>query len=53
MGVAMLAACRSKDPSTPTTLASKRMLNAAGVKCVKLSTNVKTLTLDFVPAEEK
>ena len=42
-----------KYATTPTTLASKRMLNAAGVKCVKLSTNVKTLTLDFVPPEEK
>ena len=42
-----------KYATTPTTLASKRMLAAAGVKCTKLQTNVKTLTLDFVPPEEK
>ena len=42
-----------KYATTPTTLASKRMLAAAGVKCTKLCTNVKTLTLDFVPPEEK
>ena len=42
-----------KYATTPTTLASKRMLDAAGVKYTKLHTNVKTLTLDFVPPEEK
>lgn len=42
-----------KYASTPTTLASKRMLAAAGVKCTKLSTRIKNLTLDFVPPEEK
>ena len=42
-----------KYPTTPTTLASKRMLDAAGVKYTRLHTNVKTLTLDFVPPEEK
>ena len=42
-----------KYATTPTTLASKRMLDAAGVKYTRLHTNVKTLTLDFVPPEEK
>lgn len=42
-----------KYATTPTTLASKRMLAAAGVKCTKLSTRIKNLTLDFVPPEEK
>ena len=42
-----------KYATTPSTLASKRMLNAAGVKCVQLQTNVKSLTLDFVPEENK
>ena len=42
-----------KYGSTPTTLASKRMLNAAGVKCTQLRTNVKSITLDFTPEEEK
>ncbi|MBR5529785.1 MAG: dCMP deaminase family protein [Oscillospiraceae bacterium] len=42
-----------KYATTPTTLASKRMLDAAGVKYTQLQTNVKTLTLDFVPPEMK
>ena len=42
-----------KYATTPTTIASKRMLDAAGVKYTRLQTNVKTLTLDFVPPEEK
>jgi len=42
-----------KYGTTPTTLASKRMLQAAGVKCTQLRTRVKTITLDFTPEEEK
>ena len=42
-----------KYATTPTTLASKRMLESAGVKCTQLRTGVKTLTLDFIPEEEK
>ena len=42
-----------KYATTPTTLASKRMLDSAGVKYTQLQTNVKTLTLDFVPPEMK
>ena len=42
-----------KYATTPTTLASKRMLDAAGVKYTQLRTNVKSLTLDFIPEEEK
>ena len=42
-----------KYGNTPTTLASKRMFQAAGVKCTQLRTNVQTLTLDFTPEEEK
>ena len=42
-----------KYADTPTTKASKRMLDAAGVKYVQLRTGVKTITLDFVPEEEK
>ena len=42
-----------KYATTPTTLASKRMFRAAGVKCTQLRTNVKMLTLDFTPEEEK
>jgi len=42
-----------KYATTPTTLASKRMLDAAGVKYTQLRPAVKSITLDFVPAEEK
>ena len=38
--------------STPT-IASKRMLTAAGVTFRKLETSLKSITLDFVPEEEK
>ena len=42
-----------KYADTPATIASKRMFNAAGVKYTQLRTNVKTITLDFTPEEEK
>ena len=42
-----------KYATTPTTLASKRMLDAAGVKYQRLRTKVTTITLDFTPEEEK
>ena len=41
-----------KYATTPTTLASKRMLTAAGVKFTQLKTNVKSITLDLTPEEE-
>ena len=42
-----------KYATTPTTLASKRMMDAAGVKYSRLETELKQLTLDFVPEENK
>ena len=42
-----------KYSDSPTTLASKRMLTAAGVKFTRLRTDLKEITLDFVPEEEK
>ena len=42
-----------KYATTPSTLASKRMLDAAGVKYIRLRTNVRSITLDFTPEEEK
>ena len=35
------------------TLASKRMLDAAGVRYTRMRTELKSITLDFVPEEEK
>lgn len=37
-----------KYADTPATVASKRMLNAAGVKLTQLKTEIDTITLDFV-----
>jgi hypothetical protein len=34
-------------------LASKRMLSAAGVKFTQLKTSVESLTLDFIPEENR
>ncbi len=42
-----------KYASTPTTLASKRMLNAAGVKCTQLRPQNAVITLNLIPEEEK
>ena len=35
------------------TLASKRMMDSAGVKYTQLRTSLKSITLDFVPEEER
>ena len=42
-----------KYATTPTTLASKRMLEAAGVKYTQLKPAMDSITLDFVPEENK
>ena len=42
-----------KYADTPTTKASKRMLDAAGVRYIQLRTNVKSITLDLVAEEDK
>ena len=40
-----------KYAETPSTLASKRMIEAAGVKFTKLDTNIKSITLDYTVKE--
>ena len=42
-----------KYATTPSTLASKRMLDAAGVKYIQLRPAIDSITLDFVPEEDK
>ena len=42
-----------KYAATPGTLASKRMLDAAGVKYTQLKPTLESITLDFVPEENK
>ena len=42
-----------KYATTPSTLASKRMLTAAGVKFTQLKTGIDSITLSFIPEENK
>ena len=42
-----------KYADSMSTLASKRMMQSAGVKFSQLRTNLKSITLDFVPEEER
>ena len=52
-GVKEVLYLSDKYADSMSTLASKRMLESAGVKFTQLRTNLKTLTLDFIPEEEK
>ena len=52
-GVKEVVYLSDKYANTPGTLASKRMLAAAGVKCTQLKAATKTITIDLVPEEEK
>ena len=52
-GVKEVLYLSDKYADTPVTKASKRMLDAAGVRYVQLKTDVKTITLDLVPEEDK
>ena len=42
-----------KYATTPTTIASKRMLDAAGVRYTQLCPNMDSITLSFIPDEKK
>ena len=46
-GIREIRYLSDKYADTPSTVASKRMLNAAGVKLTQLTPTVDTLTLDF------
>ena len=52
-GVKEVLYLSDKYATTPSTLASKRMLTAAGVKFTQLKTTLKSITLDFTPEEDK
>ena len=52
-GVKEVVYLSDKYKDSMTDLASKRMLRAAGVKYTRLQTGLETLTLDFVPEENK
>ena len=52
-GVKEVLYLSDKYATTPATLASKRMLEAAGVKTPRLRPGIRSITLDFTPDEEK
>ena len=52
-GIKELYYLSDKYADTPTTKASKRMLDAAGVKYTRLRTGIKSITLDLVAEEDK
>ena len=52
-GVSEVVYLSDKYDGTPMNVASKRMLDAAGVKRTQLVTTIKSILLDFVPEEEK
>ena len=52
-GVAEVVYLSDKYDGTPMNAASKRMLDAAGVKRTQLKTSLKSILLDFVPEEDK
>ena len=42
-----------KYADSMSTLASKKMMDSAGVKYTQLRTNLKEITLNFIPEEER
>ena len=52
-GVKEVLYLSDKYADSAPTMASKRMLNAAGVTFRQLKTNLQSITLDFVPEEDK
>jgi dCMP deaminase len=52
-GVKEVIYLSDKYADTLGTMASKRMLDAAGVKYSRLESNISEITLDFIPAENK
>ena len=52
-GVKEVVYLSDKYDGTPMNLASKRMLDAAGVKYTKLTTSLESITLSFVAEEDR
>ena len=52
-GVKEVLYLSDKYGGTPMNIASKRMLEAAGVKYTQLHTSLDSITLDFIPEENK
>jgi len=52
-GVKEVVYLSDKYANSATTLASKRMLKSAGVKCTQMKPSMASITLDFIPEEDK
>ena len=52
-GVREIVYLSDKYAHTPTTIASKRMLDAAGVRYTQLNPTMDSITLSFIPEEKK
>ena len=52
-GVREVIYLSDKYGHTPTTIASKRMLDAAGVRYTQMKPSMDSITLDFIPEENK
>ena len=52
-GVKEVLYLSDKYKDTMLNLASKKMLDAAGVKYTKLTTSLESITLDFIPEEDR
>ena len=52
-GVKEVVYLSDKYANSPTTLASKRMLKSAGVICTQMNPSMASITLDFIPEEDK
>ena len=52
-GVAEVRYLSDKYKDTMLNMVSKKMLDAAGVKYTKLTTSLDSITLDFIPEEDK
>lgn len=52
-GVREVLYLSDKYADTPATIASKRMMDAAGVKYTQIRPRMQEITLDFTPEEEK
>ena len=52
-GVKEVIYLSDKYAHTPTTIASKRMLDAAGVRYVQMKPTMESITLNFIPEENR
>ena len=52
-GISEVVYLSDKYADSSTTIASKRMFKSAGVKCTQMKPSMDSITLDFIPEEDK